>query len=145
MTDPDRPIFFARFKVGSHIVKKNNRPIMRHRGRGTTFIGKSTELRQAESHMSYELFKAKRDNKISYPIMTDIHCQFRFFFKDFYTKQGVRKLTLPDLSNLIQLPEDCLQEAEIIGNDTQIISLDGSRRLPGEANVLEISIWLVPE
>ncbi len=36
---------------------------------------------------------------------------------------------IPDASNLYQMPEDCLELAEIIENDRQIESHDGSRRV----------------
>jgi Holliday junction resolvase RusA-like endonuclease len=70
---------------------------------------------------------------------------FRFFFLDYYTKTGERRRTLPDLSNLYEMPQDCLQTAGIIDNDTDIISHDGSRRLPGVENRLEILIYEVDE
>ena len=47
---------------------------------------------------------------------------------------------MPDLSNLYQLPEDCLQQAGIIENDNLIESHDLSRRLHGPQNELEIFI-----
>ena len=61
---------------------------------------------------------------------------FRFYFKNYYTKPKRkadpirRSLTLGDLSNLYQLPEDCMVSAGILENDAYIISHDGSRRLP---------------
>ncbi len=76
------------------------------------------------------------------PVITDpIHVCFKFIFNDFFTKKNEQRRTLPDLSNLVQLPEDVLQKAGIIQNDSQIMSLDGSRRLPGSSNYLEIYIW----
>lgn len=48
--------------------------------------------------------------------------------------------TIGDLSNLYQLPEDCLEKAGIIANDTLIMAHDYSRRLPAEKNELEIYV-----
>lgn len=52
---------------------------------------------------------------------------------------------MPDLSNLIELPADCLQSAGIIENDTDIVSFNGTGRFPGKQNELEIEIYVIQD
>lgn len=129
-------LFHARFPVEKHVSKKNNRPIFNSGGK--TFIGKSTKLRDAELYMVSRL----KMHKISLNIQTitdPIEVSFVFYFKNYYVDGRISKL-VPDLSNLVQLPEDCLQTAGIILDDKQIYSLDGSRRIPSNRNEIEITI-----
>lgn len=69
----------------------------------------------------------------------------KFFFKDFFTQKGARSKHLPDLSNAVELPLDCLQAAGIIYDDNLVCSLDGSRRIPAKENYLEITIYKFTE
>lgn len=114
--------------VDSHVVKKNNRPIWRNRP------GKSNKLILAEQNMLIKLIAEKnkilQNFKIKFPIEQYVNVSFCFYFtqKSFYTKQNEIKKTLPDLSNLYQLPEDILQKAEILKNDHYIASHNGSGR-----------------
>lgn len=57
---------------------------------------------------------------------------FLFFYpvRDFYTKKGRVSQNLPDISNLYEFPQDCLQAAGILKNDNLIKSHDFSRILP---------------
>jgi Holliday junction resolvase RusA-like endonuclease len=133
------PIFRTIIRVDSHVVKKNNRPIF---GRGTRkFIGKSDKLRSAENNLILFL---KKDSKLVLngdTLTGDLHCSFIFGMDNYYTKEGKRNRKLPDLSNLIQLPEDCLQTAGIIEDDTDICCLDGSMRIPAKYNFIDIVIY----
>lgn len=134
-------LFHARIRVDSHVSKKNSRPIFK-RGR-KSFLGKSSKLVSAENALVYELRTQRNNLRINKPFRCDLHAMFLFKIKDYYVKDKVKKtlrrrLTLPDLSNLLELPADCLQTAGIIENDTQICSFDLSRRLPSETNELEI-------
>lgn len=95
--------------------------------------------------MILNLLKARRETSYKLPIQGPVSACFRFFFSDFYRKDGKQRENLADLSNLVQLPEDCLQKAGIIFNDRQIFSLDGSRRLPGSETALEIWLWEIKE
>jgi Holliday junction resolvase RusA-like endonuclease len=132
------PIFWITLDVEDHVVKKNNRPI---HGRGQKkWIGKSNRLKQAENYLTLA-FKS-RMNKLGLQTITgDIHAEFQFYFRDFFTKEGKRSRRLPDLSNLIQLPEDCLQSAGVIENDTDIVCLDGSGRFPYVKNALMVKLY----
>lgn len=137
----EKPIFFCRVEVQRHLIKKNSRQIMFNKRTNRPFLGKNNRARQFEDHLIAQMIKAKLDFKLFEPISSPIQACFRFYFSDFYTKQGKQRATLPDMSNLYQGPEDALQAAGVITNDTIIENHDGSRRLPGVANILEIWLW----
>ena len=135
----NEPIAYFKINVEKHMVKKNNRPVFR-RPNGFPFIGKSKELKIAENFMHIHLLSQKKLLKaIDYPI----HVKFLFHFPKevYYTKKGPISKNLPDLSNLIELPQDALQDANIIDDDHYIHSLDGSRRLVSDKFMLEILIY----
>lgn len=129
-------LFYARFPVESHVSKKNNRPIF-NAGKNP-FIGKSQKLRDAELHMTARLKMHMRSLNIQ-TIHQDVEVTFTFYFANYYV-DGRRSKRIPDLSNLIQLPEDCLVQAGILGDDQQIASYDGTRRVPSDRNEIEIVI-----
>lgn len=134
-------VFSCRIPVDSHISKKNNRPI---HGRGEKkWIGKSERLRSAETFMHLALKSEKNRHRILKPLTGDIHATFRFFLKDYFTLKNERNRAMPDLSNLLELPQDCLQSSGVILNDCDIVCLDGSGRFPGEENVLEIELRIL--
>lgn len=114
--------------VDEHVVKKNGRSIFVNKKTGRMFPGKSSKLITAEKHLINE-FKKQANRK---PIEFPINLMMLFYFRRdiFYTKRGTQSKRLPDLSNLYQLPEDCLQQAGIITNDTIVSGHDGSRRMP---------------
>lgn len=86
----------------------------------------------------------KLKSRIDEPIACDVRAVFKFYFPAsvYFNKKGARSKTLPDLSNLYQLPEDVLQKVGIILNDTQVESHDGSRRLPIEGSEYWLEIEL---
>lgn len=136
------PTFFISIPVESHVVKKNNRPIL---GRGEKkWIGKSPKLKSAEEYLTYYLLSAKHQRRLD-PLKGDIHAVFRFYMTNYFTKDGKRSRAIADLSNLIELPQDCLQAAGIIENDNDIVCLDGSGRFPGKENVLEIELRVLDD
>jgi len=133
-----KPDFYIYLPVDKHISKKNNRPIWRGR------IGKSKDLQNAEKYLTLAFKSRKNELKLN-TLRGDIWVIFRFYFKNYHTKQGVRSDRVNDLSNLYELPQDCLQEAGVIENDSDIVSHDRSRRLPGKENALEIEIYSFKE
>ncbi len=135
-------LFKCRFKVPRHASKKNEKePGI---SRNHIYIRQKAKSRYAEQRMLHSLFIEKLKQRIDQPIENDISIKFTFYFPEtiYYTKKNQRSKKLPDLSNLYQLPEDVLQKAKIILNDTQIENHDGSRRLPisGTEYWLEIEI-----
>lgn len=140
----DEPIAHFKIALEKHVVKKNNRPVYR-RPNGLPFIGKSKELQIAENFLHIHLLsqKAKQITPLIKPIDYPIHVKFLFHFPKevYYTKKGPISKNLPDLSNLIELPQDALQDANIIDDDHYIHSLDFSRRICSDKYLLEIFIY----
>jgi Holliday junction resolvase RusA-like endonuclease len=138
-------IFRCVVPVEAHVVKKNGRSIFKNKATGQMFPGKSAKLVKAENHLVKEFREAwwKHGPEDRKPIDYPINVMFLFYFNEaeFYTKKQIMSKHIADLSNLYQLPEDCLQKAKIIDNDFYISGHDGSRRLPTlDQNYLEIII-----
>jgi Holliday junction resolvase RusA-like endonuclease len=131
-----KELFYASIEVERHATKKNGRTIFFAGKR--PILGKSQALRDAESNLVLELRSARNTYGITEPIECDMRALFIFHFANYFTKRGPRNKKLGDLSNLYQLPEDCMEEAGIIVNDSLICSHDGSRRVPSDRNRLEI-------
>jgi len=134
-------MFKCKVLVQRHSSKKNEKE-PRRRG-NKTFIGKSDRAKQAEDWLILKLRSEKLKQRID-TITDDLNAKFTFYFPEsvYYTKKGDRSKIIGDLSNLVELPADVMQKVEIIKNDTQIISLDGSRRLPIEGNNYFLEIEL---
>jgi Holliday junction resolvase RusA-like endonuclease len=133
-------LFKCSLLLDHHAIKKNSREIHRNWKTGQPFIGKNQKLTVAENILLTKLIYMRNKHRIFEPISEDIQVKFIFYCKNYYTKKNERSKNLPDLENLISLPQDCLQKAEIILNDRLIQSLDGSRIKPGEENRLDIEI-----
>ena len=121
-----------------HVVQKNGKQIIFNKRMNRPMIV-SNNVVQKETLKFCDWLTGHRPD---FPIEHDIWLMMWFTFPvaDFYTKVGKRKLTLPDLSNLYEWPQDCLQKAGIIKNDTQVCSHDWSRRFVGDETKLEIFI-----
>ena len=132
-------LFYAEIDVHKHVVKKNNRDIFKNKRTGRVFPGKSNELRNMEAQLFFEI---KRKWHGGAPIKKYINAKFTFVFTEekFYTKKSVINKALPDMSNLYQIVEDCLQKAGVIYNDHFIASHDGSRRCSGNETKLIIEL-----
>ena len=133
-------LFKCSIPVDHHISKKNSMRIWQGR------VGKSPELQIAEDVLLNKLHLERLKQRLDHTITCDIAVKFTFVFKDYLTKKKSKKdvprrsRKVCDLSNLFQMPEDCLTKAGIIGDDSQICSYDGSRRIPGLQNRLDIEI-----
>ncbi len=138
----DKLLCFFTIPVENHLSKKNGRPIFFNKLRQRHFIGKDARLKSAEDHMILEMKMQRISQNIMDPICERIWTIFHFYFskEDYFTKKGDISLKLPDLSNLYELPQDSLQKAGIILNDTQIESHDLSRRLYSDKPRLDIFI-----
>ncbi len=144
-----QPLFHCKIEVEKHFIKKNSRKIMRRGKYGSPFIGKSEALSNAESFLCTMIqLQLNRDSQLSQPIDHQVWCIFHFYFADYFTKPKSKKeaprmsLTLGDLSNLYQLPEDCLVKVGVLTNDALVMSHDLSRKLPSfdGKNWLEIFV-----
>lgn len=138
-------LFHAKIPVAEHISKKNNRPILKNRRTGISFIGKGDRLKSAEQALLYNLQRRASDMGLAEPIKGNLWALFKFYFpgSKLYTRKEIRSSRIPDLSNLYELPQDCLQAARIIKNDNQIQAHDGSRILesPDSNHYLEIFLF----
>lgn len=136
-------LFHARVEVERHFAKKNGREIKYSRSRRRLFLGKSDALHGAEEFLTFALHEHARARGLENPIECPVWCVMLFTFSEpeFFTLKGPVSKTLPDLSNLYELPQDCLQSAAVLSNDTQIVAHDLSRRLPGASTELEL--WLI--
>lgn len=143
---PVGELFRTTIEVGEigHIVKKNNRPIWQGR------VGKSKQLILAEKNLMRSLIGSRHSlGWDKFPISKPMWCIFCFYFKDFYVKPKRKSdlprmsLTLGDLSNLYQLPEDCLVDSGIISNDALIMSHDYSRKLPSQNGRDYLEIFII--
>lgn len=125
-------IFEATIPVFRHIVKKNSRPIWRGR------IGKSKELVAAEEYLTAYL---KNFLDKHHPITDKVGCCLTFIFGP----DQKRSYSLTDISNLYELPQDCLQKSGILKNDRLIAHHDGSRKKLGARTLLKIKLSLYNE
>lgn len=134
-------MFKCKVLVQRHSSKKNEK-VTRRRG-NKTFIGKSDRAKQAEDWLILKLRSEKLKQRID-TITDDLNAKFTFYFPEsvYYTKKGDRSKKLPDLSNLLELPQDVMQKIQIIENDTQICSHDGSRRAVSHDNNYYLEIEL---
>jgi Holliday junction resolvase RusA-like endonuclease len=136
----------ALFKFSTEVPKhwslKNNNRIRRAGPR--IFVGKEQALINDKLYLTLQLRQAWGGKA---PICHKIHARFRFYFANYYTKKGDMNMKLGDLSNLLQLPEDALQDAGVIFDDAFISSHDGSRKLPSinGKNILEIELYSFEE
>ena len=103
--------------IGQPSVLKNSKRISKVRGR--IIVRKSAKAERIEKAFMLQLRAQHRGPTITVPI----YIKF-LFYGAWKAKSG----NLPDLSNLFEAPQDCLQKAGVIQDDRQIESLDGSRR-----------------
>lgn len=130
------PLFKINLEVNKNWSQKNNNRI-RFTGK-RFFLGKQEALIRDRDYLVLALKNAWKNKPT---INGPIHAKFTFGFANYYTAKGKMNLKLGDLSNLVQLPEDCLQKAGIIADDALIMSLDGTRKTPSVKNELTIEIF----
>lgn len=129
----DEILFKCMFPVSRHSSKKNEKEPGFNRRKSRFFIKATEAAILSKNELNNRLIVEKLKQRID-TIGCDVNAKFIFYFPEsiFYTKKGVRSKKLPDLSNLYEMPQDCLQAAKIIDDDTIIVSHDGSRRKPIE-------------
>lgn len=135
-------IFKCLINVNRHSSKKNEKRA--RMGQAGLYIAASHKANYSAQIMTSKLLVEKLKQRIDEPIDCDLQAKFTFFFPEtvYFTKKGTRSMTLPDLSNLYELPQDIMQKVGIIKNDTLICSHDGSRReaVEGDKYYLEIEL-----
>lgn len=140
-------LFSATFSLPSHGIKKNSKDILFNKATGRRFVASNAKAKKQENQLVNLLLLEKNKKQLS-TIKDRVWLKLEFYFpKDkFFTKKSTISKKLPDLSNLYQMPEDALEKAKIIDNDTLIDSHDGSRRLMSASNeyILKIYIYKTP-
>jgi len=125
-------IFHSKYTVDKHVVKKNNRPIFT-RGR-KPFIGKSDKLISQEKMLMWSFRCAASQLEVQSGYEGPVHAIYHFHFGPAES----RSYKLTDLSNLFEIVSDSLEAAEVIKNDKQIQSFDGSRKYRSKTTFLEV-------
>lgn len=140
-------LFKCIIDVESHGIKKNSREIRFNTRTKRPFLGKNSKAEKLEIQMLQKLKYAAWASDLKMPINSAVNVKFTFHYPEtaFYTKKNNVSKNLADLSNLYQMPEDCLQKANILENDRLICGHDGSRRVPSGAFQLEIEITELPD
>ena len=136
-------LFSCKIEVPYHGIKKNSKQIAFNRATGNRFIRSNDRAKFAEDWIIQKL-RAERLKKRLETITTDINATFIFYFPStvYYTKKNQKSKKIADLSNLYETVQDALQKANIIENDCQIESHDGSRRKPIDENKYYLEIIL---
>lgn len=124
-------------------IKKNNKSIFRNKKTGRSFIGSNSKVQMLEKQLVHSLIRERLKNRtdlINEPVNAEII--FNFPASVYWTKEKKVSNRVGDISNLYQIVEDSLQDAQILTNDKLIDSHDGSHRRPNSGNqyVLEITL-----
>jgi Holliday junction resolvase RusA-like endonuclease len=129
-------LFTAKIKVPFHATKKNKYRI------GKARMFKDDRTLWYEEIVMLELRSRANRVQLNEPLSGPLWAMFRYYFPKYiyFTKKRQMSGRLPDLSNLHEAIQDCLQKAEIIQNDRLICSHDGSRRLVGDEYLLEVKL-----
>lgn len=139
----DDVLFHVTIPMPAHVSKKNGKEISFNRSTGRRFVRSNDRVLLAQKWLIQKLTTERLKQKID-TITEDIIAEFVFWFPEsiYYTKKGERSLKINYLSNLIELPQDCLQTAKIIENDAKVVSLGNSHRRPIKGNQYYLEIKL---
>ncbi len=146
-------VFHSIIQVFRHGVLKNSKRILKNRRTGRTFLGSSVDALAQKRHLTNSLLQQNRtglafESKYRQIEPTSLAIEFLFAYpyKEIITKKGLLNRRSGDLSNLYQLPEDCLQAAGLILDDALIVSHAGSAKVlsPDENYYLSIKIFELP-
>lgn len=103
------------------------------------FIGGAKESLEALDYLIRQ-FERCKEGQLAQPLEGPLRACFRFHYPN--TRRGQITKRLMDLSNLYQGPEDALQKANIILDDAQIESHDGSCRVYGsKGKAIEVALY----
>lgn len=127
--------------VDRHIVKKNRRPIFMRGNR--PFVGKSDDLKHAQNHLELHFESALEASRNGKPIDEPVWVIYWFEIPKSYaiTKKGEVRKNLAELSNLYELPQDCMESAGLLVSDGQIQAHDFSRIKFGDTWALHWALF----
>jgi Holliday junction resolvase RusA-like endonuclease len=123
-------LFKCIIELPKHAIKKNGKSIFQNKSTGQRFIASNSKL-----------LKEKLKQRID-TIECDVNVKFIFGIPSsvYFTKKQTRSSRVPDLSNMVEAPQDAMQKVGIITNDSNIYSLNGSCRVPIEGAVYKLFI-----
>src|SRR5690606_28376467 len=122
------PLFACELTLPFHYVKKNSKSIFYRKskaGRTVPFIASSARQRDAEKILLLALQSRAVTVRPSEPIRDPVWAMLSFFYPraQFLTKKNTINRNLPDLSNLIEGPQDALTKAGIIEDDCIVMGI----------------------
>lgn len=159
----DSLLFYFRYdSMSPHGIKKNSKNITFNKFLGHSVLTKSAQFEKTQSELIGALTLQARTQQIREPFQGRLWLMAHFYIPEsrYYTKSGQVSETIPDLTNLLELPQDCMQQpriaksgkktgkivrkgAGIITNDSHIDSTDGSRRLPWDQESYRLELFLM--
>lgn len=129
-------------EVSGFSSKKNNKSIYRGKG-GRPFIATNSKYKALDDILVLHLRRRAAELHLVKTISHPVRCVFHFFSPSWVTKRGTINRRAGDLSNLFLGPEDALQKAGIIDDDSQILSYDGSRKILSQDTKIEIYLFKI--
>ncbi len=136
-------LFHASIEVSAFSSKKNRKVIHRNFQTGRNFIGSDPKHAKLDRILVCALQSIARNLHFNKPINFAVRAVFLFHSPNWLTKKGSINKRAGDLSNLIQGPEDSLMAAQIIEDDSQILSYDGSRKILSQDTKIEIYLFKI--
>jgi Holliday junction resolvase RusA-like endonuclease len=134
-------LFKCIIELPKHAIKKNGKSIFQNKSTGQRFIASNSKSQHLMSVLNAQLLKEKLKQRID-TIECDVNVKFIFGIPSsvYFTKKQTRSSRVPDLSNMVEAPQDAMQKVGIITNDSNIYSLNGSCRVPIEGAVYKLFI-----
>lgn len=86
----------------------------------------------AKAHLFLQKIKMERDDYLMFPMEGKLRLHIQF--------EMVGKQHEPDLSNLIEGPQDLLQEIGVIFNDKQIVEIEATKRMDAPMDICTIHL-----
>lgn len=122
--------FKCKIQVPKHSIKKNNKQIFQNKATGKRFIASNSKAQYLENYLTHQLLIQKLKQRLE-TIECDLAASFKFYYPEnvYLTKLGKRSHRVADLSNLLEAPQDALQKAKVILNDSLICELNDCKRL----------------
>jgi hypothetical protein len=115
--DASRMLFYFKMEMGDtpHGIKKNGRQIAFNSKLNRPILGKSGDLVRAEKSLIAALRLQAQQQRVTKPFEGRLHLIALFYFprSKYYTAAGEISETLPDMSNLLELPQDCMQSEKL--------------------------------
>ena len=103
------------------------------------------ELIRARNYYTIKLNTAARDNHVTEPFAGPVSLSVLYIYKTQTKKHyGSPKLTRPDCDNSVKLIQDCIMDAGIIADDSQVFDLHVVKTW-GPENRVDIMIRLLEE